>query len=60
MKQKFIVIIHSRKEKRVTPIDLALCLKHLPLNTSWAKFEIEGTASDYQHKEKPAELAKDA
>jgi len=40
MKQKFIVIIQLQGEKPVTPIDLALCLKHLPLNTSKATFQI--------------------
>jgi hypothetical protein len=40
MKQKFIVIIHSSGEKPVTSIDLALCLKHLPLNTSKATFQV--------------------
>jgi hypothetical protein len=38
MKQKFVVIIHLHGEKPVTSIDLALCLKHLPLNTSKATF----------------------
>ncbi|MEM3697519.1 MAG: hypothetical protein QXQ94_08500 [Candidatus Bathyarchaeia archaeon] len=40
MKQKFLAIIHSHGEKPVTPIDLALCLKHLPLNTSKASFQV--------------------
>jgi hypothetical protein len=40
MKQKFIVVIHSHGEKPVTPIDLALCLKQLPLNTSKATFRV--------------------
>jgi hypothetical protein len=46
MKQKFIVIIHSHGEKPVTPIDLALCLKHLPLNTSKASFQIKEEKQD--------------
>jgi len=41
MKQKFIVIIHSHGEKPVSPIDLALCLKHLPINVSKATFQIK-------------------
>jgi hypothetical protein len=46
MKQKFIVIIHSHVEKLVTPIDLALCLKHLPLNASKATFQIKEEKRD--------------
>jgi hypothetical protein len=47
MKQKFIVTIHSRGEKPVSPIDLALCLKHLSLNTSKASFQIREEKRDY-------------
>jgi hypothetical protein len=40
MKQKFVVIIYSHGEKPITPVDLALCLKHLRLNTSKATFQV--------------------
>ncbi|MEM3628921.1 MAG: hypothetical protein QXQ94_10120 [Candidatus Bathyarchaeia archaeon] len=40
MKQKFVVIIHLDGEKPVTPIDLALCFKHLPINVSKASFQV--------------------
>jgi hypothetical protein len=46
MKQKFIVIIHLHGEKPVSPIDLALCLKHLPLNASKASFQIREEKRD--------------
>jgi len=36
-------------EQRITPIDIAVCLKHLPLNTSRATFQIR-ELSDYERK----------
>lgn len=40
MKQKFTVIIHLDDEKPVTPFELALCLKHLPIIVSKASFQV--------------------
>lgn len=46
MKQKFIVIIHLHGEKPITAFDLALCLKHLPLDTSKATFQVREVKID--------------
>jgi hypothetical protein len=40
MKQKFVVILHLNGEKPVTPMDLALYLKHLPIDASKVSFQI--------------------
>jgi len=40
-KQKFLVEICLHGEKPVDPIDLAICLKHLPLDASKASFKVK-------------------
>lgn len=40
-KQRFLVEIHLHGQKAVTEIDLAICLKHLPLDCSKVSFVVK-------------------
>ena len=40
-KQRFLVEVHLHEEKPVSEVDLAVCLKYLPLDSSKATFVVK-------------------